>query len=73
MPWFMRRIREILAGMASILEIQPAPKIRRRRVEVKLRGGAEADAAALRGDWAQVGKDLHQGVRAEKRGTGGPG
>lgn len=69
----MRRLREFFAGMASILDIQPVPAPRRRRLAeragVDPRGlkAADADANALRGDWALIGKDLQHAIRREDR------
>jgi hypothetical protein len=69
----MRRLRQLLAGMASILDIQPAPAPRRRRladragVDLKRLKAADADASALRGDWALIGKDLQHAIRREDR------
>lgn len=67
----MRRIRELIAGMAAILEIQPAPRPRRRRfaeragVDLQRLRSPDADVTALRGDWSRIGKDLQHAVRHE--------
>lgn len=69
----MRRLREFFAGMASILDIQPAPAPRRRRladragIDLSRLKAPDADASALRGDWALIGKDLQHAVRREDR------
>jgi len=52
-------IRNFVHGAASLLEIQPLPDPRPTR-PVKRR----TDAEALRGDWQQVGGDLHRAIGA---------